>query len=124
MENKIVFIYDGQCPFCKHFSELIELNSGIPNLQIKNARENPDEMPSDYDMDLNGAILIKDGQMFYGASAINFICSEINDPSSSLLAVLKMIFKSRERTFMVFPFLLLARRIALFFKGQPRKLIF
>mgnify|MGYP001391154806 CR=1 FL=1 len=57
MNSTIIFIYDGECPFCNHFAQLIELKSGLPNLQIKNARENPQELPIEYDMDTRGAIL-------------------------------------------------------------------
>ena len=120
MESKLVFIYDGECPFCNRFAELLELKSNLANIQIKNARDKPNEMPKGYDMDINGAILLKDGQMLYGAKAINWICSEIEEPSDALLKLLSIIFSSNHRTGLIFPFLLVARRIALFFKGIPR----
>ena len=85
MNYKFVFIYDGQCPFCNKFAELLELKSGIPDLQIKNARENPPELPDSYDMDKNGAILLIDDDMFFGSKAINWICSEVKEPSDILL---------------------------------------
>ena len=40
MGQKFVFVYDGQCPFCNKFAELIELKSGIPDISILNGREN------------------------------------------------------------------------------------
>ena len=98
MNSKLVFIYDGQCPFCNQFAALLELKSGIPDIQVKNARELPPELPSGYDMDIKGAILLKDGEMLHGAKAINFICSRISNPSSALLRILTMTFSSKRRT--------------------------
>ena len=76
MSSKLVFLYDGECPFCNHFSELLELRSALPEITIKNARENLSEMKAllerGYDLD-NGAILLKGEEVLHGASAINFI---------------------------------------------------
>ena len=122
MSYKLVFIYDGQCPFCKQFAELLELKSNLPDIQIMNARENPGDIPYGYDMDLNGAILLKDNEMLHGAKAVHWICSQINEPSDALLKILSATFASSYRANFLFPFLLVSRRIALYFKGVPRKL--
>ena len=122
MDPCLIFIYDGECPFCNHFAELIELKSQIPNLQIKNARDFPDELPLNYDMDINGAILLEDGKVFTGANAINIICSQINHPSGNLIKILSMFFSSNIRAKLIFPFLIISRRIALYLKGIPRKI--
>ena len=123
MSSNLIFIYDGECPFCNHFAELLVLKSNLPDIQIKNARDQPPEMPDGYDMDVKGAILINDGKILNGSSAINWICSQIKEPSDSLLKILAITFSSKERSDYLFPLLLIARRIALFFMGVPRKLI-
>ena len=122
MNSTIIFIYDGECPFCNHFAQLIELKSGLPNLQIKNARENPQELPIEYDMDTRGAILFNGEKQLEGAEAINWICSKIENPSAILLKILTINFKSKRRTDILFPLLIVARRIALTVKNVPRKL--
>ena len=122
MGSNLVFIYDGECPFCNHFAELLELKSDLIDLQLKNARDNPPEIPSGYDMDKKGANLLKDGEILHGASAINWLCSQLKDPSDVLLDVLRLVFKSHQRTKLIFPFLIWARRLTLRFKGVPRKL--
>ena len=122
MGSKLTFIYDGECPFCKYFAELIELKSGISEVEIKNARENYFELPRGYDMDIDGAILLIDDQMLFGASAINYISSQIKNPSDSLLNILGLVFRSSKRSRFLFPALLIARRIALYLKGVPRKI--
>ncbi len=123
MSSKIIFIYDGECPFCNHFAQLLELKSKLPDLEVKDARQCPPEIPKGYDMDISGAILIQDGEVFNGAIAINRICAQIQDPSNGLLKTIRIVFTSKQRSNFLFPFLIIARRIALIFKGVPTKLI-
>ena len=124
-ESSLTFIYDGECPFCNHFAELLELKSKIKNISILDGRKNPellrDLLKKGYDLD-KGAILLKNEEIYHGANAINFICKLINKPSSKLLEILSTTFKSSERTKFIFPFLVIARRLALISKGIPTSL--
>ena len=125
-ESTLTFIYDGECPFCNHFAELLELKSKIKNISILDGRKNPeiirDLLKKGYDLD-KGAILFKDKEIFHGANAINTICKLINKPSSKLLEILSTTFKSSKRTKLIFPFLVRARRLALISKGIPTSLL-
>ena len=120
MTSNYTFIYDGECPFCNHFAELLEIKSKIINLKIIDGRKNLTLIKSlfdkGYDLD-KGAILLKNENIFHGADAINTICKQINNPSSSLLLLLSKVFKSNKRTNVIFPFLVRARRFALISKG-------
>lgn len=126
MSIPIVFVYDGQCPFCHHFAELLALKSNLKDIKIVNARETTDDIniPQGYDMDKKGALLIKGDGYLYGANAVNWICSQIKNPSDKLLMVLVATFSSNWRAKFIFPFLIIARRITLYFKGIPCKLVF
>ena len=120
------FIYDGECPFCNHFAELLEIKSKIRNIKILDGRKNLTLINSlldkGYDLD-KGAILLKDKEIFHGAEAINMICKQINNPSSSLLLLLSGVFKSTKRTKVLFPLLVRARRFALISKGVSTSLV-
>ncbi len=121
MPDKSLFIYDGDCPFCNHFAQLLELKSSIPEFEIVDGRKNLPLLSQLYNQgyDLNkGAILISNENIMHGADAINWICSEIKEPSDSLLEVLRIIFKSNKRTHILFPFLLWGRRLSLTLKGK------
>ena len=124
-ESTLTFIYDGECPFCNHFAELLELKSKIKNISILDGRKNPELikglLKKGYDLD-KGAILLKNKEIFHGANAINTICQLINQPSSKLLEILSTTFKSSKRTNLIFPFLLIARRFTLISKGIPTSL--
>jgi predicted DCC family thiol-disulfide oxidoreductase YuxK len=126
MNTNLTFIYDGECPFCNHFAELLELKSKINKISILDGRKNPKIIKSllekGYDID-RGAILLKDDDIFHGAEAINKICNQINNPSGKLLKLLSNIFKSDKRTNLLFPFLVRARRLALIAKGVSTSLV-
>ena len=121
MSDKTLFIYDGECPFCNHFAQLLELKSSIPSLEIIDGRKNLEKLTQLYNQgyDLNrGAILIKDGNIKHGADAINCICSKLKEPNDSLLKILRIIFRSNKRSKRIFPVLLWGRRITLTIKGK------
>ena len=121
MSDKSLFIYDGECPFCNHFAQLLEIKRSLPRFEILDGRENLALLTKLYNQgyDLNkGAILINNENIMHGADAINWICSEINGPSDSLLELLRIIFTSNKRTNFLFPFLLWGRRLSLTIKGK------
>ena len=121
MSNKILFIYDGECPFCNHFAQLLELKSSLPTLRILDGRENLKQLTKLYKQgyDLNkGAILINNEKILHGSDAIHWICSELKEPNDSLLEILRIIFNSKKRSKILFPFLLWGRRFSLILKGK------
>ena len=121
MSDKTLFIYDGECPFCNHFAELLELKSGLPSFQIIDGRKDLRQLTILYKKgyDLNeGAILINNGDIKHGDEAVSWICSELKEPSDSLLEILRIIFTSKIRSKLLFPFLLWGRRISLTIKGK------
>ena len=126
MTSNYTFIYDGECPFCNHFAELLEIKSKINNIKILDGRKNLTLINSllekGYDLD-KGAILLKDKKIYHGAEAINTICMQINNPSSSLLLLLSRIFRSNKRTKVLFPILVRARRLTLISKGISTSLV-
>ena len=101
MSDKSLFIYDGECPFCNHFAQLLELKSSLPLLQILDGRQNLEQLTElykkGYDLN-NGAILINNGDIMHGAEAIYWICSEIKEPNDSLLELIRILFTSKKRS--------------------------
>tara|TARA_Y100001968_G_scaffold288869_1_gene291467 strand:+ start:20712 stop:21116 length:405 start_codon:yes stop_codon:yes gene_type:complete len=121
MTRKTLFIYDGECPFCNHFAQLLELKSTIPSLQIVDGRKNLEQLTRLYKQgyDLNkGAILINNGKIKHGSEAISWICAQLENPNDSLLELLRLIFISNKRSQFLFPLLLWGRRILLTIKGK------
>ena len=121
MSEEKLFIYDGECPFCNYFAELLALKRSIPSLKIIDGRKNLPQLTilynKGYDLN-NGAILIINGKIKHGSDAINWICSALDEPNDSLLKILKVIFTSKKRAQVFFPVLLWSRRILLSIKGK------
>ena len=121
MSSEIIFIYDGECPFCNNFAKLLELKGALPSLKILDGRKNLSRLTTlfneGYDLN-NGAILIRDSEILHGSNAVNYICSQIKEPNDALLELLRVIFQSKKRSKLLFPILLLARRLLLSFKGS------
>ena len=121
MSTKSLFIYDGDCPFCNHFAQLIELKSNLPSIKIVDGRNDLAKLSRLYKQgyDLNkGAIIINNGKIYHGSEAINWICLQIKEPNDSLLEILRIIFISNKRSKIIFPFLLWGRRLSLSLKGK------
>ena len=121
MSDKSIFIYDGECPFCNHFAQLLELKSSLPAFEVLDGRKNLSLLSQLYKQgyDLNkGGILLVNGNILHGAEAVHWICTQIKNPSDSLLEILRIIFTSSNRTKVLFPFLLWGRRLLLTLKGK------
>lgn len=116
-----VLVFDGGCPFCRHFAELSELRGGIPDLHIRDGRADH-ALRAQLDRRghrlANGAMVLLGDRVLHGAEAIQWICARMQ-PSDQLLRVMAPLLAAPSRSRAVYPLLLLARRLALALKGLP-----
>jgi predicted DCC family thiol-disulfide oxidoreductase YuxK len=117
----LVLVYDGGCPFCRHFALRSELVGGLPGLQIRDGRAEHAlrAQLKSRGLDLaRGAVLLEGDQAWHGAEAIAELCSRLQ-PSDPLLALLRQLFAAPPQARRFYPVLLWARRMALQWKGLP-----
>lgn len=117
----LVLVYDGGCPFCRHFALRSELVGGVPGLQIRDGRADAALRATlkARGLDLtNGAVLLEGDRAWHGAEAIAVLCGRL-EPSDPLLQLLRTVFAAPGRSRQFYPLLLLARRLALQWKGLP-----
>jgi predicted DCC family thiol-disulfide oxidoreductase YuxK len=117
----LVLVYDGGCPFCRHFALRSELVGGVPGLQIRDGRADAALRAAlkARGLDLaNGAVLLESDRAWHGAEAIAVLCGRL-EPSDPLLQLLRTVFAAPGRSRQFYPLLLLARRLALQWKGLP-----
>jgi predicted DCC family thiol-disulfide oxidoreductase YuxK len=116
-----ILVFDGGCPFCRHFAELSELRSGLPGLVIRDGRSDTELRRSlarrGYHL-RDGAMVIEGDRVWHGAEAITWLCGRM-EPSAALLQVLAPLMADGGRSRAVYPLLLLARRLALGLRGLP-----
>jgi hypothetical protein len=116
-----LLVYDGGCPFCRHFAELSELRAGIPGLRICDGRA--DEalrgLLARRGFRLaEGAVVIDGERVLHGAAAIQWLCGRM-EPSAPLLRLLAPLLADGPRARRLYPVLLAARRLALGVRGLP-----
>ena len=116
-----VLVFDGGCPFCRHFAELSELRSGINGLRLIDGRRDAAvrRLLAQHGCGLvNGAAVLDGDTVLHGAAAIEWLCARMQ-PSAALLSVLAPLFADLQRARRLYPLLLLARRAALGLKRLP-----
>ncbi|MEB3316772.1 MAG: DCC1-like thiol-disulfide oxidoreductase family protein [Cyanobacteriota bacterium] len=114
-------VFDGGCPFCRHFAELSELRSGIPGLRIRDGRAETAlrHLLAQRGFHLRDGAMVIDGErVWHGAEAIAWLCARMT-PSAALLQVLAPWVADGRRARGMYPLLLLARRLALSWRGLP-----
>ncbi|WP_415398638.1 DCC1-like thiol-disulfide oxidoreductase family protein [Synechococcus sp. W4D4] len=117
----LTLVYDGGCPFCRHFALRSELVGGLPDLVIRDGRGDHALRAElkQRGLDLaRGAVLLEGNQAWHGAEAIAQLCSRLR-PSDPLLALLRQLFAAPPQARRLYPLLLWARRQALQWKGLP-----
>jgi predicted DCC family thiol-disulfide oxidoreductase YuxK len=117
----LTLVYDGGCPFCRHFALRSELVGGLPDLVIRDGRSDHElrRMLRKKGFNLsNGAVLIDEGTIWHGSDAISVLCQQLS-PSDPLLSLLNGVFSNSGRARLLYPGLLAARQIALGLRGLP-----
>jgi len=117
----LTLVYDGGCPFCRHFALASELRGGIPLLELRDGRADHDLRAALKARGLNlarGAVLLEDERAWHGAEAIEELCRRLA-PSGPLLQLLRGLFSEPNQARRLYPLLLLARRLALQWRGLP-----
>jgi len=117
----LTLVYDGGCPFCRQFALATELTGGIPLLELRDGRADHDLRAALKARGLNlarGAVLLEDERAWHGAEAIAELCRRLA-PSGPLLQLLRGLFSEPNQARRLYPLLLLARRLALQWRGLP-----
>jgi predicted DCC family thiol-disulfide oxidoreductase YuxK len=116
-----VLVFDGGCPFCRHFAEVSELRSGIAGLTIVDGRADGPLRQSlaarGYHL-RDGAMVLVGDRVLHGAGAVAWLCAQMQ-PSPGLLQLLAAVLADPARCRATYPLLLAARRFALGLKRLP-----
>lgn len=117
----LTLVYDGGCPFCRHFAQRSELVGGLPDLVIRDGRSDQALRTELRDKGFNlsnGAVLMDEEHIWHGSEAISMLCQQLS-PSDPLMRLLNKLFSDSGRANRLYPGLLLARQIALGLQGLP-----
>jgi len=120
--NKILLVYDKECPVCNNFCQVVKVRETVGELEIINARENSEVMEEITALGLDidqGMVLKMDGQLYYGSDAIHAL-SLISSRSGVFNRVNYWLFKSKILSKLLYPVLRFFRNILLRVLGKPK----
>lgn len=108
---KPALVYDGDCPFCSNYVELLKLRETWPDLELVNVREMPDHaavaIVRTRGLKIDDGMAIVDGDLvFHGAEAIHEL-AEHGGPIN------RVLFRSKVRSEILYPFLRFGRNAVL-----------
>jgi predicted DCC family thiol-disulfide oxidoreductase YuxK len=120
-DNKMVIVYDGECPFCRNYVRLMALKRTVGNVDLVNARTPAPAVRKlvEFNYDMNeGMAAIYGDKIYYGSDAVVLISSMTSERgwAARLLAVL---LRHPGRARFLYPFMKVGRRIALRILGKP-----
>ncbi len=114
-------IYDGECPFCDKFVELMQLKHAMPLLILHNARIDNQLTNALYsnDYDLNkGMVLIYKEQIFYGDKCIHKL-SQLIEKNNFFNKIIYICFRNQLVAKVLYPILRSGRYLWLYIKKIP-----
>ena len=101
-------VYDGECPFCSRYVQLVRLRERV-GVELVDARREPEQAAA-YGLDLNaGMIADLDGVVHHGAAAVSLVSTLSRRPGPLAWAPLARL---------VYPIMRLGRRATLKVLGR------
>jgi predicted DCC family thiol-disulfide oxidoreductase YuxK len=119
---EVLIVYDGQCPFCSRYVELVRLRESLGRVELIDAREGGavvDEIrAAGLDLD-EGMVLKLDGRLYHGADCIHMVAL-LSTPSSWFNRVNAAMFRSRTASRLLYPVLRTGRNTVLRMLGRSK----
>lgn len=111
MRDKILLVYDKECPACHYYCQLIRIEEHIGELILVDAREDSSVMTEvterGWDIDQGMVLKIKDN-LYYGADAIHML-SLLGSKAGWFNRLNYYLFKSKSGSAIIYPVLKIGR---------------
>lgn len=117
-------VYDGECPFCANYVELLRLRESFPGLQLLDARNQRDHpvvrsiIARGIRIDDGMALIIGDA-IYHGADSIHALALRGGD-HSAVGRLSRIVFRSRARSNAIYPMLRAGRNLVLRLLGRSK----
>lgn len=122
LKEKILLVYDKECPACDNYCQMVRVRESVGDLIIVNAREESDVMDEITAMGLDidqGMALKMGGQIYYGADAVNALAL-IGSRSGVFNRLNYWVFKSKVLSGVLYPVLRFFRNLLLKILGKTK----
>lgn len=120
--DEILLVYDRECPACNAYCQMADVSESAGKLRIVDARENSEVMDeiTSRGLDIDQGMVLKlDGNLYYGADAINAL-ARISSRSGIFNRFNYWAFKSKRVSSFVYPVLRFFRNLLLRILGKTR----
>ncbi len=121
-KEEILLVYDKECPACNNYCQVVRIREDIGNLKIVDAREESDVREEITKMGLDidqGMVLKMNDKIFYGSDAIHALAL-ISSKSGIFNRLNYWIFKSKARSYFLYPVLRSCRNLLLKILGKTK----
>jgi predicted DCC family thiol-disulfide oxidoreductase YuxK len=122
MTNKILLIYDKECPACDYYCNIVRINDSVGELVLVDAREDSSVMDEitakDWDID-QGMVLKVEDELYYGSEAIHAL-SAMGGQSGFFNKINYCLFRSKSRAKILYPILRSLRNLLLKILGKTK----
>jgi predicted DCC family thiol-disulfide oxidoreductase YuxK len=115
-------VYDGQCPFCSRYVQLVPLRETLGPVQLIDARKGGPQVDEvrQAGLDLDAGMVLKlDGRLYHGADCINMLAL-FSTPSSGFNRLNAALFRSRTASRLLYPALRAGRNAVLHLLGRGK----
>jgi predicted DCC family thiol-disulfide oxidoreductase YuxK len=121
-EPETWLVYDGQCPFCSRYVQLVRLREALGQVALVDARKGgpivEEARAAGLDLD-EGMVLKLDGRFYHGADCIHTLAL-LSTPSSLFNRVNAAMFRSRTASRVLYPVLRAGRNAVLRLLGRSK----
>jgi predicted DCC family thiol-disulfide oxidoreductase YuxK len=121
-KDKTYIVYDGDCPFCSRYVELLRLREAAGAVELVNARH---PHPAAHHAEAQGVTLDREmaliisGEVFSGPDCINRLAL-MSTPSTLFNRINARVFSSPRVSAMLYPAMRLMRNLTLRLLARPR----
>ncbi len=108
-------IYDGDCPFCSSYVQLVRLRETLGTIELVNARGNDKIIKdlADRNMHLDdGMVLVMNGEYFHGAECVHRLAL-LGTGSNAFNRINKLMFERKWLAAILYPILRTCRNLSL-----------
>jgi predicted DCC family thiol-disulfide oxidoreductase YuxK len=120
-QKGVSIVYDGECPFCSRYVELLRLRSAFGRVELIDARSDhplAQEARSMFDLDEGMAALLA-GTWYHGADCMH-VLSLASSGSSIVNRGVAAIFTNQRRARALYPWLRTGRNVTLRLLGRQK----
>jgi predicted DCC family thiol-disulfide oxidoreductase YuxK len=121
-EHNLVLVYDDDCPVCSNYVQMLRIRKSIGELKLVNARDGGELVDEITAKGINldkGMVLIMGDKTYYNSDTIHALAL-ISSPSSTANRFNYWIFKSKYRSYFLYPILSFLRGVLLAILGKKK----